>query len=160
MDRRSNGRSSGSGGRLWQTAPSLSASSKIWVKLALGRAAERDSHCVGERFPSGSLLGRSQIFVQLQNLSTDTIDGRVWMLIMYPVFVGLALLRNLSVLSKLVPVGMVAALATAVCIVWKSLMEVEVSAALGMAQGAKTALGAALATCLGAFTIAPRVPFF
>ncbi|CAJ1336458.1 unnamed protein product [Effrenium voratum] len=41
------------------------------------------------------------IGMQLQTVSNNAIHSRAWLLIMYPVFVCLALLPNLSVLSKL-----------------------------------------------------------
>ncbi|CAJ1461090.1 unnamed protein product [Effrenium voratum] len=105
------------------------------------------------------------IGMQLQTVSNNAIHSRAWLLIMYPVFVCLALLPNLSVLSKLVPVGMVAALATAVCIIAKAMIDVEhwsdwsEEAELHAAWPAQwPALGAVLATCLGAFTLAPVSP--
>eukprot|EP00438_Fugacium_kawagutii_P019824 Skav227919 [mRNA] locus=scaffold146:165728:170016:+ [translate_table: standard] len=52
------------------------------------------------------------IGMQLYNLS-GIFDQRMWILIASPVFVFLALLPNLSVLSKFVPLGMVAACLTA-----------------------------------------------
>ena len=58
------------------------------------------------------------IGMQLFNL-TGIFDQRIWLLIASPIFVILALLPNLSVLSKFVPLGMLAACLTAVMVVWR-----------------------------------------
>ena len=58
------------------------------------------------------------IGMQLYNL-TGIFDQRIWLLIASPIFVMLALLPNLSVLSKFVPLGMLAACLTAVMVVWR-----------------------------------------
>ena len=63
------------------------------------------------------------IGMQLENISQQALDKRFWILILYPVFVALALAPNLSALSRLVPLGMLAACATGAFIVGKSLAD-------------------------------------
>eukprot|EP00434_Breviolum_minutum_P001520 symbB.v1.2.001339.t1/scaffold73.1/size366217/3 len=103
--------------------------------------------------------------MQLHHL-TGLFNQRIWILLASPVFVVLALLPNLSVLSKLVPLGMLAACITAFIIIWRSLED----AALWRSWEEDEedihhlwptnifASGAALATCLAAFTLVPVVP--
>ena len=58
------------------------------------------------------------IGMQLHKL-TGVFDQRIWLLIASPIFVILALLPNLSVLSKFVPLGMLAACLMAAMVVWR-----------------------------------------
>mmetsp|Transcript_50237 Transcript_50237/g.117235 ORF Transcript_50237/g.117235 Transcript_50237/m.117235 type:complete len:469 (+) Transcript_50237:13-1419(+) len=104
--------------------------------------------------------------MQLANLA-QALDKQLWILIMYPVFIALALLPDLSALSKFVPLGMVAACATAVCIICKSLLDASRWGSWDLADGEElhspwpqepAALGVVLATCIGAMTFHPVVP--
>ncbi|CAE7753801.1 AVT1C [Symbiodinium sp. CCMP2592] len=104
------------------------------------------------------------IGMQLENISQQALDKRFWILILYPVFVALALAPNLSALSRLVPLGMLAACATAAFIVGKSLADAshwqtwdeEIHSA--WPQESLMSLGVVLATCIGAVAFQPVVP--
>lgn len=104
------------------------------------------------------------IGMQLGNISQQALEKRVWILILYPVFVALALTPNLSALSRLVPVGMLAACATAVFIVSKSLADAshwqtwDQEIHFAWPQESLMSLGVVLATCIGAVAFQPVVP--
>ncbi|CAK9004868.1 unnamed protein product [Durusdinium trenchii] len=107
------------------------------------------------------------IGMQLYNL-TGVFNQRAWVLIAYPIFVLLGLLPNLSALSKLVPLGMLAACLTGLMVIWSSLQDVETwqswkTGDLDMEihdtwPSQPAALGSALATCCAAFSFVPVVP--
>lgn len=102
------------------------------------------------------------IGMQLYNL-TGIFDQRIWLLFASPVFVMLALLPNLSVLSKFVPLGMLAACLTAVMVVWRALDDAATWRAWDQDvhhpwPTSFAPLGSALATCVAAFTLIPMVP--
>ena len=61
--------------------------------------------------------------MQLENISQKVVGKQLWMMFLYPVFVSLALAPDLSILSRLVPLGMVAACTTAAFIIGKSLAD-------------------------------------
>lgn len=101
-----------------------SETAKVTTYEALGEAA---FGCCGRVVTATVvnifLLGVCSAYValigmQLYNLS-GIFDQRIWILIASPVFVFFALLPNLSVLSKFVPLGMVAACLTAGMVVWR-----------------------------------------
>lgn len=102
------------------------------------------------------------IGMQLYNL-TGIFDQRIWLLIASPIFVMLALLPNLSVLSKFVPLGMLAACLTAVMVVWRALEDAGTWRSWDqdvhhLWPSSFAPLGSALVTCVGAFTLIPMVP--
>ena len=63
------------------------------------------------------------IGMQLENISHQALDKRFWIPILYPVFVCLALTRDLSSLSRLVPLGFLAACGLAAVIIGKSILD-------------------------------------
>lgn len=102
------------------------------------------------------------IGMQLHKL-TGIFDQRIWLLIASPIFVILALLPNLSVLSKFVPLGMLAACLMAAMVVWRALEDAGTWRSWDqdvhhLWPTSFAPLGSALATCVGAFTLIPMVP--
>jgi len=108
------------------------------------------------------------IGMQLEDLSDKALDKRIWILLMYPLFVGLALVRDLSSLSKLVPLGMLSACTMAVVIICKSVSDARhwrewdppdhQHLHSAWPQGSLMSLGTVLATCIGAMTYQAVVP--